>query len=266
MKTSPKRVARAPQASTAPVVDFHGHTYLKDDDSIERLAKAAEAHGVDRVVLLGDVIAFGYHPTFEQVRVINDGTAASVARHPELYVGFCFVNPENDTAATLREIEYRVTKQGFRGVKTEACINSRSSRLDPIMEKARELGVPLLHHSWYKSVPDDPNESNPADIANLASRHPEVTIIMAHLGGARVRGVLDIRPYPNICVDTSGSQPIGGLVEYAVKELGAERVVYGSDVQGRDFSAQMGRVLGSRITESDKRKVRGGNAVRILKL
>ena len=53
-------------------------------------------------------------------------------------------------------------------------------------------------------------------MADLAGRHPGVTIIMAHLSGAGVRGVLDVLPCKNVCIDTSGGQPLAGLVEYAV--------------------------------------------------
>jgi len=222
--------------------------------------------GVRRVVLLGDVLAFGYHPTPEQITTINDDTLQAVRQHPELYVGFCHVNPENPRDTVVAEIERCVRDRGLRGVKLEATVNARDARLDPIMQTARRLGVPVLHHAWYKSVRDSEDESTPLDIADLAARFPEVEIIMAHLGGARVRGVLDIRPHANITIDTSGSQPMGELVEYAVAALGADRIVYGSDVPGRDFAAQLGRIWGARLRDADRRKILYGNAERLLGL
>lgn len=245
---------------------MHGHTYIRHPSSTDAVAAAAREFGLARVNLLGDVLAFGYNPNVDEIRKINDGTAESVRRHPELFTGFCYLNPENPAKSCRDEIERCVLELGFRGVKFEASINCRDRRLDPVMEKVRELGIPILHHSWYKSGGQEKNESSPADIAHLAARHPGVTIVMAHLGGARVRGVQDIKPFGNICVDTSGSQPMASLVEYAVAELGADRVVYGSDVAGRDYSAQIGRVLGSDLPDSQKRKILYGNARRILGL
>ena len=124
----------------------------------------------------------------------------------------------------------------------------------------------VVHHSWYQSVRANAEESTPADMADLAGRFPDVFIQMAHLGGARVRGVLDIRPHANVTIDTSGSQPMGELIEYAVGMLGADRIVYGSDVPGRDFCAQLGRVWGARLSETDRRKILYRNAERLLRL
>jgi hypothetical protein len=230
------------------------------------LALAAREHGVRRMVMLGDVVAFGEHPTTDQIRTINDRTAEVARLLPDMYVPFCFVNPENPDSANRAEIGRRVREQGFRGVKLLATVNARDRRLDPIMESARDLGVPLLHHSWYNTLDEGTAQSNPGDIAELAARFPEVRIVMAHLGGARVRGILDIRPHENVSVDTSGSQPLGELLEYAVQLLGADRVVFGSDAPGRDFSAQLGRVWGARLREADRRKILYRNAKRLLRL
>jgi predicted TIM-barrel fold metal-dependent hydrolase len=249
-----------------PIIDVHVHTSCADPAVAGRIAEAAREFGVCRVVNLGDVIGFGYHPTPEQIQRINDETAASVVAFPDLFIGFCHVNPEHPSDFSVAEIERCVRERGFRGVKLEATVVARDARLDPVMEAARRLGVPVLHHAWYQAVRETEGESTPADIADLASRFPDVPVIMAHLGGARIRGVLDVRPRENVVVDTSGSQPMGELVEYAVATIGADRIVYGSDAPGRDFSAQLGRVLGARIGDADRRKILAGNAARILGL
>jgi predicted TIM-barrel fold metal-dependent hydrolase len=50
----------------------------------------------------------------------------------------------------------------------------------------------------------------------------------------------------------------------AVRELGPERVVYGSDVGGRSFASQLAKVLGADIPESAKELALGGNIRRLL--
>jgi predicted TIM-barrel fold metal-dependent hydrolase len=150
------------------------------------------------------------------------------------------------------------------GVKLWISVHASDARLDPIMERAAALGVPVLHHAWYKANGFVANESTPAEIAHLARRHPDVTIIMAHLAGGGWRGVRDVRDCPNVIVDTSGAQPHAGLVEYAVAELGADRVVFGSDWPIRDFASQRARVEGASLSEADKALILGGTMAKLL--
>jgi len=49
----------------------------------------------------------------------------------------------------------------------------------------------------------------------------------------------------------------------AVRELGPERVVYGSDVGGRSFASQLSKVMGAGIPDSAKALVLGGNLRRL---
>jgi len=49
-----------------------------------------------------------------------------------------------------------------------------------------------------------------------------------------------------------------------VRELGAERVVYGSGVGGRSFASQLAKVMGADIPEASKALVLGGNLRRLL--
>ncbi len=50
----------------------------------------------------------------------------------------------------------------------------------------------------------------------------------------------------------------------AVRELGAHRVIYGSDIGGRSYSSQLAKVYGADISEPDKKLILGGNLKRIL--
>ncbi len=65
-------------------------------------------------------------------------------------------------------------------------------------------------------------------------------------------------------VETAGSDPTTGFVEMAVRELGAERVVYGSDVPGRSFGSQLAKVTGADVPEAAKQLILAGNLRRLL--
>lgn len=252
------------------IIDIHVHPLEGGIETIPGQIRSFEHYGrrtgIRRFCLLGHVCLAGYDPTLSQVRALNDQTIAFVERRPDLFSGFCYLNPRHSPRALEREFHRCVSSGPLRGVKLWVAVNCTDPKVDTVFHLAEAASVPILHHAWYKTVDLAFNESSPADIAQAAARFPGVTLIMAHLTGAGVRGILDIQPHPRVLVDTSGSQPANGMVEYAVSKLGPERLLFGSDASGRDFSVQIARVQSSRISEKAKRLILGGNAANVLRL
>jgi predicted TIM-barrel fold metal-dependent hydrolase len=89
----------------------------------------------------------------------------------------------------------------------------------------------------------------------LAKRFPKVPIICGHTGGTWELGIRAIRNQKNLFADLAGSDPTAGITEMAVRELGAERVIYGSDCGGRSFASQLAKVHGAAITEAQKQQI-----------
>src|SRR5262245_6250051 len=234
-----------------------------DPTTVASCLRLADRAGIDRLVYLFGAV-WSHDPTQEEIRRSNDLGIRLVTERPDRFTGFCYLNPSHDPTWTLAEFDRCVAAGPLRGVTLWIAVKADDGRLDPIMRRAAQLRVPVLHHAWYKATGLIYNESTPAEIATLARRHPDVVVIMAHLGGGGWRGVLDIRDCPNVVVDTSGSQPQAGQVEYAVAELGAERVVFGSDWPIRDFGVQRARVDGARLTKRQRNLILGGNMLRIL--
>lgn len=150
------------------------------------------------------------------------------------------------------------------GIKLWVARRATDPGLDPILERAVALRVPVLQHAWIKTTGNLVGESFPADVADLAKRHPEARIVMAHLNGHGLRGIEDVADCPNIFVDTSGGDPESGFVEIAVASLGPERVVYGSDAPIRHFGVQLGKTLGTDLPAQVKRDVLWNNTARLL--
>jgi uncharacterized protein len=252
------------------VVDFHTHARI-DMESLDPWKGYISACGIDRLVLLTDVLAFGPAPTLEQVRAINTAGFALPARHPDLCASFCFLNPTLEPRSMIDELE-RCRALGAVGAKMEVSAWADDARLDPIMRHLDQVRMPLLHHSWNtrslgRINPPGYYQSDPDEVAALAARFPRVTIIAAHLRPGGLRGIWALREHTNVHYDTSGGQPLAGVVEAAVRLLGAERVLYGSDMYfpgGRDGSCQLANVLAARISDREKELVLAGNADRLL--
>lgn len=73
-----------------------------------------------------------------------------------------------------------------------------------------------------------------------------------------------VRNSPNVCVDLGGGDPTAGFTEMALRELGPERIIYGSDVGGRSYSSQLGKVFGAEMPNDIRRLILAGNLKRLL--
>lgn len=247
-------------------IDIHVHHRWTDPDSpperqLEGTRRLARQSGIDRILALTG--GSGTEP--DELRVRNDLTLRLVEEHPDFFVGAMYLSPNHDPAF-IREEARRCAEAGMAAIKQGIEVNARDERIDPIAEAAAELEIPVLFHAWYKMVEKYPEESDASDIAHLARRHPDTRFIMAHLTGVGRRGVQDVEDLPNVSVDTCGGWYDTEMVEYAVRHLGAERVVYGSDFPGRDYAAQVGRVLGARLSAADRERVLWRNAAELLGL
>ena len=95
-------------------------------------------------------------------------------------------------------------------------------------------------------------------------RHSDVPLICGHTGGDWERGIRAIRGLKNVYADLAGSEPCAGYTEMAVRELGPERVIYGSDAGGRSFASQLAKVHGADIPEATKALIFAGNLQRLM--
>lgn len=259
------------------IVDIHTHPIRSLESVVCSPEKAAEAQlkHMDRSRirisgLLGhDVACF---QDAASIRQVNQFTQEVVAFMPDRFFGLCFVNPALPKFEVIAELDRCLETPYFRGIKLELDVNCRSALLDIVMEKAVQYDVPVLHHSWYVNawtVEGDATQaqrSEPHDIADLAKRHPNVRIIMAHMEGSNVRGILDVAGLPNVWIDTSGSQPFSGTLEFAVERLGSERILFGSDMFLRGLASQLGRVLSTPLAQKDQDNILYRNAVELFRL
>ena len=60
--------------------------------------------------------------------------------------------------------------------------------------------------------------------------------------------------------------PFAGRLEFALEKLGADRILYGTDLVIRDIPAQLGRILGAEMSATDRDKILYANAAKLLGL
>jgi hypothetical protein len=246
------------------VVDAHVHLLRwAGEDSTRALVESARRSGIGRLLCssLG-VESYEIPITPRGMVAANDYALRELDAFPGALHGLCYACPTY-LDESLREIERCVASGPMVGIKLWIDARATDPRTLEIGRRAMELGVPLLQHAFSKTTGNFPGESTPADVAALAAELPGLRIHMAHLWGATCRGIASIAPYNNVWVDTSGSDPESGVLEYGLRELGPERLLFGSDAPGRGFAAQLAKVLGTDMAEPWRQAILGDNAARL---
>ena len=245
--------------------DVHSHLGSLPGNTPEARMEVLVRH-MDRLGIERLILSQGYstpHPSPQQLHEENDRVMQAVRRFPDRACGSVFLNPVY-LDFSLQEFDRCVRDGPMVGVgELEDDKRCNHPALDPIVERAVALKAPILQHTWIKTMGNDPGESTPYDLVELAKRHPQAQFICGHTGGTWELGIRAIRDSENIFAEIAGSDPTSGFVEMAVRELGAERVLYGSDVGGRSFASQVAKVIGADIPDSAKELILGGNVRRI---
>ena len=248
------------------IIDCHVHILPRAGERLEE-AVAHMLGCMDRLGLDQACLSLGnrliVQPTAAELCESNEWVARAVALAPERIVGFVYCSP-NHPEVSLQQIEQYAVCGPFRGIKLWVCQLADHAGNDPICTRAGALGLPVLQHTWVKATGNLPTESEPAQLVTLAQRHPSVNLIMAHAGGDWERGLRTVQHVPNVYPDTCGNDPEAGFTELAVKLVGAERLIFGSDATGRSFGSQMAKVTGADIGDEAKRLILGGNLLRLL--
>lgn len=210
-----------------------------------------------------------YFPSPADVTRGNGAALHLCERHGPLVRMLVTLNP-NHTSHALDEID-RLVPRGAVGLKLLASRRADDPLLDPICERAAQLGLPVLHHIWQHRRREWPGQeiSDGADLARLARRHPKVTFILAHIGGGGDyhHSYAAVRDVPNIVADLSGSGVDRGMLDDAVAALGSKRLLWGCDITMETGLAKLRALENTGLSSADDiRDIRWRNAQRVFRL
>lgn len=248
-------------------IDVHAHVWEMDnwERSSDHLVECGAMLGIREFWCSAPLTGSAMEPP-DAVRRANDVVLGAMKRHPGRIRGWCFVIPGWCQAA-LSEID-RCLDAGMVGVKLYNQYWISDPAVFPVIERMIERKAPILEHAGYPSeegLSRQPRISHGKHFAEASQRYPEAMLIHAHIGGGGdwEQTVLEMRDASsNVYVDVSGSNLDDGQVEFAVAEMGAERILFGTD---GTMAGSVGKVLDADLTEEQREAIFWANAQRILK-
>ena len=143
----------------------------------------------------------------------------------------------------------------------------------PITEHGRILFEHAAKHCALVLTHSGEAYSKPEDFIPFANDFPDVKLILAHIGctddeypAHQVRGI-QMSKHDNVYADTSSARSmISGIIEYAVKEVGPERILFGTDTPLYHAPCQRARIDEAEISDEAKRLILRANAAALLGL
>jgi predicted TIM-barrel fold metal-dependent hydrolase len=240
-------------------IDVHAHlgvwpTCVPACDPVGRLLRLCERESI-AYAACSSLLALCY-----DMEEGNAELAEAVAAHEQL-LGYVAVNP-NWLARSVAEMERYLPLEGFVGVKIHPRLSgvpeNAPEMADLIGEVARRASVLLMHTV-------DQNAAR--QMGRYAQQHPRLAIILAHAGhsdsdvAARVA-----RECPNVYLDFCCEWPGAGKIERALEVCGAEKVLFGTDMDVLEPSFTRGMFEGAGLTDEQRRQVGYDNAARLFGL
>lgn len=202
------------------IIDVHSHAWeypAHFSDDFRQQAKRAKA-GVEmdltvtydayRATAPEDTITivFGGKAKLSGLWVDDRYVAKYVAADAARLIGFLSVDPTQP--GWEDELRFGHQQLGLRGIKLlsmYAGFRPDESRLDPLWQYATQHRLPVLLHTGTTFVAQAPLECTlPRHLDVVATRFPEVRIIMAHLGHPyEGEAIVTARKHPHVFCDIS---------------------------------------------------------------
>jgi len=194
----------------------------------------------------------------------NELTAQAVRAFPNNLFGYVVPHPRY-RQGVLAELRRGFDELGLRAIKLHPAVHNYSV-LEPACEDiwrfAEERQAVVLVHTW-----EGDERCRPKAFGQIAEAHPTVRFLLGHSGGGPIgrREAVEVaKAHSNLYLDICSSRLMSADVEYLVGEVGAERVLFGSDSPWIDPRFTLGKVAYANLADEQLRLILGENMARLL--
>ena len=258
------------------IIDFHIHPYLSEADNLcfyqegfflspEQARADLEAAGITHVC--GSVIrqeAFDPQKGFSQIAALNDAALEIRKQFGSFYTpGFqihpAFVRESMEVLTFMHENGFRLIGElvPYRHGWAEYGLDYGSRQLDEILSLAEEYHMVLSYHTMTEQQ---------EQMEAMISRHPRLIFVPAHPGEKEYyeKHLDRMKRYSNVYLDLSGTGLFRyGMLREGIRQVGAERFLFGTDYPITNPQMYVHAVLGEHICDRDRELIFHENARRI---
>ncbi|MCK4307404.1 amidohydrolase [candidate division WOR-3 bacterium] len=237
------------------IIDVHAHYgkwfILTNKNSMKDTLEIMRKYSIEKAILSSSLAII-----YDFVEG-NRELAKAIKGYKNLF-GYVFLNP-NYLELSLREMKKYLSKKNFVGLKlySNGYINQplnckgHEKFLEVLAKDYPEKGI-ILFHCWFQSV---------SQLIELAKEFPTLKFIMGHMGGIEWKEVVEkVKEVKNVYLEICSGYPLRNKIEDAVKAVGAQRILFGSDMTLLDPGSSLGMVLDAEISLEKKERILYKNA------
>jgi uncharacterized protein len=249
--------------SPVPIVDCHGHVGVHPDfpaykTEPEEILQVMDLLNIERLAITSTLACYNDCPRG------NAEVEHVLKQYPGRFLGYVTVNP-NPVGQAVEQLQRYAHFHSPPLIKLHpACHHYpvNGSKYVPVWDYANQTHAIVLVHTW-----DSDPECGPPLFGPIARAFPHARILLGH-AGVTWRGydqALQIaEDHPNTLLDIAGSQSHRTILEHCVRQIGSERILFGSDLPFLEAAISVGRVLTARISDSEKEAILRTNFVRLI--
>jgi len=243
-----------------PIIDAHAHmganygTYMSVASADEMVALMDDENI--------EAVFCSPHSALFDPGMMNREIEEAMAKYPGRFYGYYAFNPNysEEFAAGLDRV---LTINGYIGLKflpTYHRYPLSGDNYRPALEFADKHRLTVLIHTWGNN---DPHNA-PRHIDRIAGEYKNVRFIMGHSAPGELDKAIEVaKKHENVYLDLCDIHRHSGIVDKMVNNIGADRVLFGTDIPWYDPGYGIGSVLFSRVSDEDKYKILYKNARKI---
>lgn len=243
------------------IIDCHAHILNAEDRHLDDILRTADRVGIEKLCISSLGRQWVEFPDAARLEEAASDVMGACEKHPDRFIGSTYVSADH-VERSLELMDRCIANGPCRFVKLWVSQYADDPRLEPIIVRATELKAAVMAHTWIKAAGNMAQESTCHHAVHLAQRHPDLRLWIAHYSGRWEEAARIVARCSNLCVDLSGGEPEDGIVACLLKHLGPERLLFGSDLPGRNPAVQLAKVLDAPIPEAWRQMILGENIQR----
>lgn len=246
------------EKATASISTFYEDAPMKWNGRASELITSGSKIGVTHYVV---------HSTAtkpQQVESINNFILENISQHKE-FIGFGTIHPDYENPET--ELK-RIKDSGIKGIKLHPDFQhyqADSESMDNIYEILTALKMPVLIHAGDYRF----DWSGPKRILNLITKHPNLILIAAHMGGyTEWEASSELLVGKNVFFDISSTfwkLPVETVKDMILRH-GSNKVLWGSDFPMWDHEGELEQFNKLNLNSEDRENILSKNAKQLLGL